>query len=1178
MYIQSQISASAVLSNVSAKNIVASVSGKGIYGSKGGDRQATMNALYLYFPFNQSPGPVVMNKLLFTNISQYCFGPLCQANAIIRTNLDGYQFLYSPPSLIPTFEISDALFERVTNVCEGERCKVRGGCFALSTYSGTMRNIRMNNITLRAIGSASNAGGAFLFLIFSNPIKPLFVSNVSSINVRVISEGATSFAFGGVLAALYGNISIRDFHSSNVIISCAGANCQSVGGSIAFISAQALSHKRYSYFNAFASNLVITDTVSDCSGPYCSAIGGAVFAGLAFRGSWEPNLDGDIISQYGSVVLPLKIWLDNVTIARNEIKSASTRAMLAGAGVYILLASAEVYNSKILHNSIVSSNVSSFVRGAGFCISGHSSRATVASTAIMHNSAGASGIGGGIYAGQNAALTCQSVQIDFNTASKGGGLLNDVAAVHLFSSSILNNSATDKGGGIFCVVRASQETSAAVTLSRVTLSNNSVRGDNLAQVGACAYILGNVLLEIRNQTRFMLNGDTVYTTTEAVVSTGMQSLIDATSITSCKGGSVLSVARTDVISHDVVLAGPSIEDQFGSQCTPACLFAPEINENVASSGFMASCVPCPRGTYSLIASSNPADSVSGQCKPCPFGAVCNGGYNVTASNSYWGWNVSQSELTNRFVRLPPGYACEQNCSTIAPCGGHRTGTLCGQCTANFSISFFATECVPSEQCASEKWGLLIFICLFYQFLFSLWMFWSSETELLRRQSGHRSSAKVALEQISLLRNLPEQQIDAIIAKMELVHVEAQTTILVQGQSSMYMYVIKLGILDVFAVDAAGKENLKNSLVAPAPVGELTCINGSTCSTSVRAATDSELWKLDRSCFDAVSEEDKRSFVTLAHSKQFISNLKNAKRSTTAEKNSADRVVNEELLLGSDAFGVLMWFYQLAGIMLSMTSPLSYLDGSAVAYSVVSFFVNSKPSSDAAADLTTNSDSTGSASSRYQFCVDATFTVSQVHLTTVLYYVMWAFLMAMLAHKQVWKCARNIFCEAMCRLAQLIEMLTSWYRRLLNKAPIEIFTIQREKFANRQSVDIEIRGPVVLKWLITCFSAVATLMMQGTSCVNLDGLMNSNIGGNWIYDGRVACFSNSGDVSGLWQVASAFGVAAVLVAPAILLRTMQRIARLDKPVRSQLQNTLLEAYSGNYAPNASHWKVVMWVPL
>ncbi len=38
---------------------------------------------------------------------------------------------------------------------------------------------------------------------------------------------------------------------------------------------------------------------------------------------------------------------------------------------------------------------------------------------------------------------------------------------------------------------------------------------------------------------------------------------------------------------------------------------------------------------------------------------------------------------------------------------------------------------------------------------------------------------------------------------------------------------------------------------------------------------------------------------------------------------------------SSALRVLMWFYQLSGIMLSVTSPLDYLDGSGITLSIVS---------------------------------------------------------------------------------------------------------------------------------------------------------------------------------------------------------------------------------------------------
>lgn len=157
----------------------------------------------------------------------------------------------------------------------------------------------------------------------------------------------------------------------------------------------------------------------------------------------------------------------------------------------------------------------------------------------------------------------------------------------------------------------------------------------------------------------------------------------------------------------------------------------------------------------------------------------------------------------------------------------------------------------------------------------------------------------------------------------------------------------------------------------------------------------------------------------------------------------------------------------------------------------------------------------------------------------------------LAQKKVWKIARKIVCSVICGIAQLFDVLVDSYQRVVHKSRPSgsFFATKRDQFAARQSVDIEIRGLVVLKWLVTCFSAVAILMMQGTVCVRLDGLGDSNFGGNWIYDGRVSCFSNSGEVLGLWQVASVFGVALVIIAPAAFLRIMRQIAWTEKRFRT-----------------------------
>ena len=139
------------------------------------------------------------------------------------------------------------------------------------------------------------------------------------------------------------------------------------------------------------------------------------------------------------------------------------------------------------------------------------------------------------------------------------------------------------------------------------------------------------------------------------------------------------------------------------------------------------------------------------------------------------------------------------------------------------------------------------------------------------------------------------------------------------------------------------------------------------------------------------------------------------------------------------------------------------------------------------------------------------------------------------------------------------------------------SVLREKMVHRQSIDIEIRGPVMLKWFVTCFSAVVSLLMKGTACFRLNGYVNAADDRRWIYDGRVACFSDSGDLPGRWQVASAFGVAVVLIAPVFLWRMMVKIHRLEKHLRSAFQVTLMEAYSGPHSPRACHWMIVMYVP-
>ena len=184
------------------------------------------------------------------------------------------------------------------------------------------------------------------------------------------------------------------------------------------------------------------------------------------------------------------------------------------------------------------------------------------------------------------------------------------------------------------------------------------------------------------------------------------------------------------------------------------------------------------------------------------------------------------------------------------------------------------------------------------------------------------------------------------------------------------------------------------------------------------------------------------------------------------------------------------------------------------------------------------------------------------------------MMTLLAKQGVWTFVRNGIFRLSFRFAQFMDILSGYFQRCVARESETSTQTVQESFTQRQNASIEIRGPVILKWFVTCFSALSTLMMQGTACFYLNGLYEAAEERRWIYDGRVACFSNSGDFPGKWQLASAIGVAVVLIAPAALWRMMAHLQLMGKLRRSNFQEGALLAYSGIYATNARHWMVVL----
>jgi hypothetical protein len=1129
----------------------------------------------LWFPLT-SRGPfipaVIVEDSFFQNVTMSCVGYRCTNYGILDIMTEvretASRIVRSKPS---SLLVSNVSFANIQSHCQGIGCSSRSACVVLSVPDATFVNIQLKNITVSSNGEGSFAGGSFLFLFYNNPLKRMYIRDVISEDARISAVGAFSTAIGGVIAAMYGNISINNVRFLRSYVNCSGASCQSIGGSVGFASSLSSSSKREDIsFYATISNSELSRALLACSGASCEASGGGIFAASAYRGPFDVSNPWSTILIKSAAILPLSIYVQNCSVTHNAIVSDSNNVTLSGAGISILLADAEITNSSILENSIWSTPRSAFVGGAGVHLSGNNASAFVVSSIIKNNNASAFGLGGAIFAGTGSVFTSENSIFDQNNASKGGGLFIDAASAFISSSTLCNNSASINGGGIFCVSSLLFNTTSVLTLSNVTVFDNFLHNGKPGAVGAGVYIFGDVLLEVRNGTRLSMNGDNQYPTTEAILSISRHAAISSDTVIFCKSGSVLSIAENEAVNQKVKLSLPLDQEQYDSHCNPACLFTPEVTPYIASGGLMASCIPCPRGTYSLTASSDSNEKVGDKCPPCPFGASCYGGSNVSALKSHWGWKVSERKLTDRFVLLQPGYACTEKCTSISPCGGNRAGVLCGACAANFSLAFFTSGCVPSAQCSAWKWVPLILICIFFQFLFSIWIFqFSSESDMIQKQERTHLMSKHALEQISLFSNLSSTEFDTVVSKMELFHFAAGSTILVQGHPPGFMYIIESGVLNVYVRDSFGKESLIDTIVAPNVIGEQSVINGTACGASVRAFIDSDLWRLDRSCLNDVAESDKLAF---ARAKQAQYAKLDLYQAPVRNRDSTDDLWQP--------LSVLMWFYQLSGIMLSVSSPLTYLDGAAASYSAVSFFLNSKPSYQAASDVSapTVSSFNSSDAGPFQFCVSASFSYSHMYSATFLYYVGWALLMALLIQKRTWKLIRSLIIRFYLGLAWVVDAVLKWFHGFSERGTDGFGQTLRNQALQRQNVDIEIRGPAILKWFVTCFSAVASFMMQGTACIRLTDLPGAENELRWIYDGRVACFSDSGELPGLWQVAPAIGVAFVLVAPFMLWRLMLGIQRMEQSSRSKFQQTLLAAYSGPYFSRTRHWMVVMWVDL
>jgi hypothetical protein len=103
------------------------------------------------------------------------------------------------------------------------------------------------------------------------------------------------------------------------------------------------------------------------------------------------------------------------------------------------------------------------------------------------------------------------------------------------------------------------------------------------------------------------------------------------------------------------------------------------------------------------------------------------------------------------------------------------------------------------------------------------------------------------------------------------------------------------------------------------------------------------------------------------------------------------------------------------------------------------------------------------------------------------------------------------------------------------------------------------------------------MVQCTTCVSItdiqiDGRASPEL--RWFYDGRVACFSDLGEVSGTWQIAAVIGVVLLAMLPLILAFYLSKTLKKTEESHNVFELSALPTYIEQFNSSNRHWFTVM----
>ena len=158
--------------------------------------------------------------------------------------------------------ISDIQSSSVSVACHGTDCYVLGGiAYVEEVACLTMSNVEAVDSVIIASGSNSRASGAVIAVGASNCS---LVSGIRSMQSKVSSVGNISQALGGVLSFLSGAVSVEKCVFSQSVVECSGEGCSAMGGFVSAVSTL-IYNANYNNFVNLESSSFSFGTVT-CSG------------------------------------------------------------------------------------------------------------------------------------------------------------------------------------------------------------------------------------------------------------------------------------------------------------------------------------------------------------------------------------------------------------------------------------------------------------------------------------------------------------------------------------------------------------------------------------------------------------------------------------------------------------------------------------------------------------------------------------------------------------------------------------------------------------------------------------------------------------------------------------------------------------------------------------------------